>query len=966
MCEAGAAPLSLTTATFAPTMCSVGAAPGAALEASPELAGPQNDENDQHYEESQAMDTSDADIGANSARKRRQGQLDLTAAKKKAAEQPTGSRLDASGDCSTTIGGGSSTATGIGQCVTAANSDCDPPNSRNGRKRENPSQRDTQTAGKPSKSLSASNAKLKEERRREQKAQYVAKVNANMAKSARMPTFAKKDEHRVVVRPQGGNVVSATKMSVLRAAIITAANIKIEEAEDDSFAPNAAQNIIVLSTPSEARSFRYGSIRSITVEERTYETFAYKSTPDNTSRGPAAHVTNKTAWRAAIGAEWNRRTRRGLTSPPEDRKKRARQDRSRRYTVPQVQAHPSPTNKSDVNRVAMTQKSGAPSGAAAATPKEPGKMPSGSSCSEQRKKETQELKATVQKMEKAMEELQTVMAAMQLTIKQQRGVIDQQRDAIRRLQEGEARDEANDNKMTTDADEKDNATLANIAGNAFANTTTPETFQFTAKATIPTRASIVAAQEAINNGDKTKPLGYGSLSKKIGQNARAIQKWGKSFEGLEQRILTKCTQVIQQQLAQTIELQIEQALERALSPEKLQPLLDRSARPETASQLSRLSSTAAARRLLDRVGLLPPGERPGAGPDGEPEEQVPLSDEAARKIIVYPLPKNTNPERDAGRRAARAAALARQHQRDEGAVYVEAARYPGRRNAFAAVVVSATTGKLLTACTVRARTAGQAEEAAIALATGWPGTRTVLSDSKQAIKNFVRDVVWRGTERLVRSIVASRAACGAAAGPTIALKWFPAHMGRQLAPDIENRNEEADAVARDLITCRTAAARPPETSGEEREEDLDPLTDYGGILAAYREARRAFPPPHHELSRAEAVQLRQLQTECVLTPALARHVCPDMFVDAKCSVCERELATLRHIMWGGCNSAVHNGNGQCQDATYPKEVGAWIRSEDSTTQRRAIQRLEEALAKQKRKGADAPDDGSGGARVSNA
>ncbi|KAH7944819.1 hypothetical protein HPB49_000760 [Dermacentor silvarum] len=367
-----------------------------------------------------------------------------------------------------------------------------------------------------------------------------------------------------------------------------------------------------------------------------------------------------------------------------------------------------------------------------------------------------------------------------------------------------------------------------------------------------------------------------------------------------------------------------------------------------SGKLSRLSSTAAGRRLLDRVGLLPPGERPGAGPDGEPEEQVPLSNEAARKTIVYPLPKNTNPERDAGRRAARAAALARQHQRDEGAVYVDATRYPGRRNAFAAVVVSATTGILLTACTVRARTAGQAEEVAIALATGWPGTRRVLSDSKQAIKNFARGVVWRGTERLVRSIVASRAACGAAAGPTIALKWFPAHMGRQLAPDVENRNEEADAVARDLITCRTAAARPPETSGEEREQDLDPLTDYGGILAAYREARRAFPPPHHELMRANA------------------SIGPDMFVDAKCSVRERELATLRHIMWGGCNSAVHNGNGQCQDATYPKEVRAWIRSEDSTTQRRAIQRLEEALAKQKKKGADAPDDGSGGARVSNA
>ncbi|KAL3228124.1 hypothetical protein MRX96_004040 [Rhipicephalus microplus] len=100
------------------------------------------------------------------------------------------------------------------------------------------------------------------------------------------------------------------------------------------------------------------------------------------------------------------------------------------------EAHLSLTNKSDVNRAAMTQTSGAPNRAAAATLKEPGKMPSGGGGSEQCKKETRELKATVKKMEKAMEELQTAMAATQLTIKQQRGVIDQQRDAIRRLQEG--------------------------------------------------------------------------------------------------------------------------------------------------------------------------------------------------------------------------------------------------------------------------------------------------------------------------------------------------------------------------------------------------------------------------------------------------------------------------------------------------------------------------------------------------
>ncbi|KAL3217954.1 hypothetical protein MRX96_031873 [Rhipicephalus microplus] len=58
---------------------------------------------------------------------------------------------------------------------------------------------------------------------------------------------------------------------------------------------------------------------------------------------------------------------------------------------PQVQAYLSLTNKSDVNRVAMTQKSGAPNRAAAATLKEPGKMSSSSGCSEQCKKETREL-----------------------------------------------------------------------------------------------------------------------------------------------------------------------------------------------------------------------------------------------------------------------------------------------------------------------------------------------------------------------------------------------------------------------------------------------------------------------------------------------------------------------------------------------------------------------------------------------
>lgn len=244
------------------------------------------------------------------------------------------------------------------------------------------------------------------------------------------------------------------------------------------------------------------------------------------------------------------------------------------------------------------------------------------------------------------------------------------------------------------------------------------------------------------------------------------------------------------------------------------------------------------------------------------------------------------------------------------------------------VAIRASTGELITASSVRARTAGQAEEMAIAAAVGLPGTRTVLSDSKTAVRNFARGVVWSGTARLAESLEASRAARQDRA-KTIVIKWFPAHAGRELAPNICNRNEEADAAARDLATCRAAADRPPhlvDDDEEDKEEEAKPLVDYGGVLRWHRDQRRTFPPPHRELSRAEATKFRQLQTETVLTPALARHVCPELYESATCSVCELETATLAHIMWG-CNSAVRDGGTMCcarRTHTLRKCACAWV------------------------------------------
>ncbi|KAL3226099.1 hypothetical protein MRX96_004539 [Rhipicephalus microplus] len=55
--------------------------------------------------------------------------------------------------------------------------------------------------------------------------------------------------------------------------------------------------------------------------------------------------------------------------------------------------------------------------------------------------------------------------------------------------------------MATDADEDGNGTPTNIAGNAFVNTTTPKTYQCTAKAKTPTRASMVA----VARGSEAQP-----------------------------------------------------------------------------------------------------------------------------------------------------------------------------------------------------------------------------------------------------------------------------------------------------------------------------------------------------------------------------------------------------------------------------------------------------------------------------
>lgn len=397
---------------------------------------------------------------------------------------------------------------------------------------------------------------------------------------------------------------------------------------------------------------------------------------------------------------------------------------------------------------------------------------------------------------------------------------------------------------------------------------------------------------------------------------------------------------------------------------------------QRTAQLHRLNSTTTGRNILDRVKLRPP---PAEEDPETIDDLAPIRDEIARGMIVYPIPKNMDPHRDQDRRRARAKALARLHAEDARAAYVDAAKHPTKPRTYTIAVVRASTGETINAATVRASAPHQAEEAAISLAMGVPNIGTVLSDSKTAIRNFARGTIWKTAERLAGE--ARKYRSSRLTSSTTIIKWFPGHEGD--LPGRVNCNESADARARELGRCRDSG--DGQGAGDEKEVDTRPLTGYREILERHRTTRGQYPKPHGELSRAETVLLRQLQVRCVLTPALARHICPDMYTSDVCSVCESAIATLEHIL--RCNGPTNqNQPGASESGGTPPlrettsahgagvrnsvsevrgsesvltpEMERWIRSNDKDNQIRAIRRVEGALARQRRQGPQSQRNGT--------
>lgn len=133
---------------------------------------------------------------------------------------------------------------------------------------------------------------IKKHEPRTSKAQFAQKVTASMTRAARMPASIPREENKVILRPRGGLDVSRVDAQALMSAISAATNMPEEEALQDTVCANAAQNIIVISTPSKPRSISYARVQTLTIGDQTFGVSAYHAAPEGSVKGVIHDIAN--------------------------------------------------------------------------------------------------------------------------------------------------------------------------------------------------------------------------------------------------------------------------------------------------------------------------------------------------------------------------------------------------------------------------------------------------------------------------------------------------------------------------------------------------------------------------------------------------------------------------------------------------------------------------------------------------
>ncbi|CAN8014685.1 unnamed protein product [Ixodes persulcatus] len=116
-----------------------------------------------------------------------------------------------------------------------------------------------------------------------------ASVKKRLVAASRMPRLPK-GHFRVIVQPRRGiNVKNVSQVKIAQ-ALVTAAGLSFTNAAEDIICPNAVQNILVVSTPSEHNAKTYARVEAISTGSAIYEVSSYLAAPDNTCKGIISNI----------------------------------------------------------------------------------------------------------------------------------------------------------------------------------------------------------------------------------------------------------------------------------------------------------------------------------------------------------------------------------------------------------------------------------------------------------------------------------------------------------------------------------------------------------------------------------------------------------------------------------------------------------------------------------------------------
>ncbi|XP_037576685.1 uncharacterized protein LOC119458896 [Dermacentor silvarum] len=187
--------------------------------------------------------------------------------------------------------------------------------------------------------------------------------------------------------------------------------------------------------------------------------------------------------------------------------------------------------------------------------------------------------------------------------------------------------------------------------------------------------------------------------------------------------------------------------------------LEEIAEAQERAQLSRLSRTKQGRKILAKLGH-------DTTAIENLYESVPT--DTRKSYTVRPLPRNMNPAHHQPRRLARGSFILREIRNKKiQACFVDAAQYLSRQ-AFVAITVNKQ-GQVTNALTVKTHKSEIAEQVAIALVLTDPTTTHVYSDSRSAVKAFLKGAVARQALHIINT---------SAPLQHHTICWFPAHLGK--------------------------------------------------------------------------------------------------------------------------------------------------------------------------------------------